>query len=145
MANRAQRRAQARNKDAQTLSREQRSANDQATFEARADRVARTNSGVWRPGKVEDNVIPTPQEVEEQKVEEQEHRKHTGLDVAKFISWLIIVLSALAFMIVMWIPRLPMWVIILVSAIFVVGVLSLFIVRSPHYHNPYLDENGTAV
>jgi Flp pilus assembly protein TadB len=145
MANRAQRRAQARNKNAQNVTREQRSANDQATFEARADRVARTNSGEWRPGKVEENVLPTPQEVEEQKVEEQEHRKHTGLDVAKFISWLIIVLSALAFLIVMWIPHLPLWAILLVSAIFVIGVLSLFIVRSTHYRNPYLDENGTAV
>lgn len=144
MPNRAQRRAQARNKNDQ-LSREQRSANDQATFEARADRVARTNTGEWRPGRVEASVIPTPQEQEARRVEEQKHRKRTGLDVAKFVSWLLIVLSAIAFLVIMWIPRLPIWVIITVCAVFVVGVMSLFIVRSPHVKNPYLDENGTAV
>jgi hypothetical protein len=50
-----------------------------------------------------------------------------------------------AFLIVMWIPSLPMWAIITVSAVFAVGVLSLFVVRGDNDKNPYLDENGTAV
>ena len=45
----------------------------------------------------------------------------------------------------MWLPSHPMWVIITVSAVFIVGVLSLFFTAGDSKHNPNLDENGTAV
>jgi intracellular septation protein A len=61
------------------------------------------------------------------------------------LTWLLIVASAIAFVVLMWIPQRPMWVIIAVCATFVVGVLSLFFTAGDYRHNPNLDDNGTAV
>lgn len=63
----------------------------------------------------------------------------------RFFCWLLIVLSAVAFVVVMWIPNMPTWSIILVAAIFAVGVLSLFFVAGNPKDNPNIDANGTAV
>lgn len=62
------------------------------------------------------------------------------------ISWTLIALSIIGFFVVMWLPNAPMWVIITVSAVFAVGVLSLFFVaaKSPR-ENPNVDAHGTAV
>lgn len=60
-------------------------------------------------------------------------------------SWTLIALSVIAFFVVMWLPSHPMWLIITVSAVFIVGVVSLFFTAGNSKHNPNLDENGTAV
>ncbi|KFJ01330.1 DUF2975 domain-containing protein [Bifidobacterium stellenboschense] len=62
-------------------------------------------------------------------------------------SWTLIALAIIAFFVVMWLPTAvrPMWLIITVSAVFIVGVVSLFFTAGDSKHNPNLDENGTAV
>ena len=60
-------------------------------------------------------------------------------------SWALIALSAIAFLVVMWLPSHPMWLIATVSIVFAVGVLSLFFTAGNPKHNPNLDQNGTAV
>ncbi|WP_055428120.1 hypothetical protein [Bifidobacterium aesculapii] len=62
-------------------------------------------------------------------------------------SWTLIALSIIAFFVVMWLPTSlrPMWLIITVSAVFIVGVVSLFFTAGDSRHNPNLDEHGTAV
>lgn len=63
----------------------------------------------------------------------------------RFFGWLFIVLSAIAFIVVMFIPDRPLAAIVTVSVIFVLGVLSLFIFGGESNDNPNVDSNGTAV
>ena len=51
----------------------------------------------------------------------------------------------IAFFVVMWLPTHPLWLILTVSVVFVVGVLSLFFTAGNYRNNPNLDANGTAV
>ena len=51
----------------------------------------------------------------------------------------------MAFLVVMWLPSHPMWLISTVAIVFAVGVLSLFFTAGNPKHNPNLDQNGTAV
>lgn len=148
MANRAQRRAN--QKAARTTTKNgqpevSRSATTQATFNNQADRVAE-GKDQWVPGRIDPdgNVIDETAE-EAETAAPKISRKRTWRDWLKVCSWTLITLSAIAFLVVMWIPNLPIWAVITVSAFFVVGVLSLFVVRGDHDKNPYLDENGTAV
>ncbi len=144
MPNRAQRRANARrNKNGENT---ERRASDQGLFESKADAVAEGRTGEWRP-RVDLAESCAEQELTPQEKDAQAtvSARTTGWGIAKLISWLLIILSALAFLIIMWIPGLPMWGILTVTIIFGLGVLSLFIVRSPNDVNPYLDANGTAV
>mgnify|MGYP000107987554 FL=1 len=60
-------------------------------------------------------------------------------------SWTLIALSVIAFFVVMWLPTHPLWLILTVSVVFVVGVFSLFFTAGNYRNNPNLDANGTAV
>jgi hypothetical protein len=63
----------------------------------------------------------------------------------RLLSWVLIVLSCVAFLVIMWLSNVPMWLVITVSAVFAVGVLSLFFVGGSPKENPNLDDYGTAV
>lgn len=63
----------------------------------------------------------------------------------RVISWVLIVLSVIGFFVVMWLPSAPLALVITVSAVFAVGVLSLFFTAGNFKNNPNLDQNGTAV
>lgn len=63
----------------------------------------------------------------------------------RVVSWILIVLAGIAFCVIMWLPSHPMWLVISVSVVFVIGVLSLFFTAGNYRNNPNLDENGTAV
>lgn len=144
MPNRAQRRANARrNKNGENT---ERRASDQGLFESKADAVAEGRTGEWRPSRV-DTVVEQRRELTPQEKDDAARisARATGWGIAKLVSWLLIILSSIAFLIIMWIPGLPMMVLLTVTIIFAIGVLSLFVVRSPHDTNPYLDANGTAV
>ena len=66
--------------------------------------------------------------------------------VFRILNWALIVIAAIAFLVVMWFPNVPMWLIIAVSVVFALGVLSLFFTNGNSAgRNPNLDENGTAV
>ena len=70
---------------------------------------------------------------------------HSARQWFRVISWLLIALSAIAFLVIMWLPSHPMWLVATVSIVFAVGVLSLFFTAGNPKHNPNLDQNGTAV
>lgn len=59
--------------------------------------------------------------------------------------WALIVVSMVAFLVVMWLPSHPLWLIVTVSVIFIIGVLSLFLFSPDARSNPNLDANGTAL
>ncbi|MEE1324802.1 MAG: hypothetical protein U0K19_04350 [Bifidobacteriaceae bacterium] len=144
MTNREQRRTNERTQR-QSAKNERPEASRSTTTQASLDQRARTVENValeWRPGRV---ATITDADVAALSPDPMSSRRHSGWGNAKIVTWTVIVLSALAFIIVMWIPNLPMWGIVTVSAVFLAGVLSLFIVQSPRDVNPYVDENGTAV
>ena len=70
---------------------------------------------------------------------------HSARQWARIGSWTLIVLAAIAFLVVMWLPTRPMWLVWTVAGVFIVGVLSLFFTAGDPKHNPNLDQNGTAV
>lgn len=70
---------------------------------------------------------------------------HSVRQAFRIVSWTLIGLSMIAFLVIMWLPSHPLWLIVTVSAVFVVAVLSLFVVAGDPRHNPNLDANGTAV
>lgn len=63
--------------------------------------------------------------------------------VLNLISWVLIALSMIGFIVVMWVP--VAWLIITVCVMFAVGVFSLFFTTGKKDSNPLLDSNGTAL
>ncbi len=70
---------------------------------------------------------------------------HSARQWFRVASWVLIVVSAIMFFVVMWIPNRPMWSIITIAAVFAAGVVSLFFTAGDPKNNPNLDQNGTAV
>ena len=70
---------------------------------------------------------------------------HSVRQVFRIITWTLIVLCAVAFLVIMWIPSVPMWLIITIAAVFGVSVISLFFVAGNSKDNPNLDANGCAI
>ena len=65
---------------------------------------------------------------------------HSVRQGSRVASWVLIALSAIAFLVVMWLPSHPMWLISTVAIVFAVGVLSLFFTAGNPKHNPNLDQ-----
>lgn len=63
----------------------------------------------------------------------------------RVVSWFLIVIAAIAFVVVMWLPSQPIWLVLVIAVVFAVGVVSLFFTAGSAKHNPNLDANGTAV
>lgn len=59
------------------------------------------------------------------------------------LSWLLIVLSGVAFVVLMWLPSKPVWLVVTVVAVFAVGVLSLFLTTGGR--NTNVDSHGAAI
>lgn len=146
MTNRAERRAQARRarRSGQTettrggvpVARGSSGLNEYELQE-RSRRLTEENGGAWTPSGSAETA----------------GRETTGIPSAvhglrwwlRVASWTLICLSAVAFLVVMWLPSHPLWLIATVAAIFAVGILSLFFVPGSPASNPRLDGNGTAV
>jgi hypothetical protein len=67
----------------------------------------------------------------------------TPCRVFNLISWVLIALSMISFIVVMWVP--VAWLIITVCTMVAVGVFSLFFTTGKKCSNPLLDSNGTAL
>ena len=65
--------------------------------------------------------------------------------VLRIITWTLILLCAISFLVIMWIPSVPMWLIITIASVFAVAVISLFFVAGNSKDNPNLDANGCAI
>lgn len=62
----------------------------------------------------------------------------------RVLNWILIVVSAIAFMsLLFWTASI--WIIMGIAIAFGVGVLNLFIVAQPSFDNPHLDKYGTAI
>lgn len=92
----------------------------------------RLNRGEWKPSSsiqvAEDATKKAP---------------WTPRRVFNLISWVLIALSMIGFIVVMWVP--VAWLIITVCTMFAVGVFSLFFTTGKKGSNPLLDFNGTAL
>jgi hypothetical protein len=144
MPNRAERRAQARQsrngvpQPNQPNNRGRGGLVDEYSLQERSRRLAESGDVEWKPRA--ETVI-----AEKGEDDKPIRPPHSVRQWFRVLTWLLIVASAIAFAVLMWIPKRPMWVIIAVCAAFVVGVLSLFFTAGDYRHNPNLDDNGTAV
>lgn len=149
MPNRAERRANAKRSRRGTNSQPQRVQTrsrqgmvDEYSLQERSVRLENGQTAEWKPTSSSD--LP------EQSASSARTMRKPGAPRGvrgwlRFVSWALIILSAIAFLVVMWIPGMPTWSTIVVAAVFAVGVLSLFFVAGNPKDNPNLDEYGTAV
>ena len=157
MANRAERRAQAkRNRRGipsqydQTRGRGRSGMIDEYQLQEKSRRLQEgiDDSGPWKPtAHVEDIATETAYNTNP-----NYRNPSKGLSApsgvkgwARLVSWVLIAASIIGFFVVMWLPSHPLWLIITVSAVFIVGTLSLFFTAGDSKRNPNLDANGTAV
>ncbi|MBW3088170.1 tripartite tricarboxylate transporter TctB family protein [Bifidobacterium sp. 82T24] len=115
---------------------------DEYSLQERSIRLQDGQPGEWKPSAKTDLPVQATSSVRQPR---KLSLPHTARGWIRFFCWLLIVLSAMAFFVVMWIPNMPTWSVIVVSAVFAVGVLSLFFVSGDPRDNPNVDEYGTAV
>ena len=152
MANRAERRAQKKRGvpeqyDA-TKGRARSGMIDEYQLQEKSRRLKEGKTGPWKPTSselehAEEVAMGTdPDDFDPPQVIRAPHSVRQWFRVA---SWVVIVVSAIMYFVVMWLPQHPLWSIITVSACFAAGVLSLFFTAGDPKNNPNLDQNGTAV
>lgn len=144
MANRAQRRAQekARRRGIpeqydSTRGRGRSGMIDEYALQEKSIRLQEGRDGEWKP------TAYTGEEEQQEVVAASNGVSVRG--VARIISWTLIVLSALAFLVVMWVSYKPLWLVATIAGVFALSVLSLFFVSGDSKYNPRLDQNGTAL
>lgn len=119
---------------------------DEDQLQEKSRRLQDGTDGPWKPtgGTIEEteSLLTTSPNYTNPKMFKAPHSARQWFRV---ISWLLIALSAIAFLVIMWLPSHPMWLVATVSIVFAVGVLSLFFTAGNPKHNPNLDQNGTAV
>ena len=121
---------------------------DESQLQERSRRLKEGKKGPWKPSsseleKYEEIALDTdPDNYDPPQVL---RAPHSGRQWARLFSWIVIVVSAISFFVVMWVPNLPRWVIITVCAVIAGGVISLFFTAGDSKNNPNLDQNGTAV
>lgn len=91
-----------------------------------------SSRGEWKPTSSTQAAEDTPKKA-----------TWTPRRVFNIISWVLIALSMIGFIVVMWVP--VAWLIITVCTMFAVGVFSLFFTTGKKDSNPLLDSNGTAL
>ncbi|KFI58676.1 membrane protein [Bifidobacterium gallicum] len=151
MANRAERRAKAKGKGIpqqydSTNGRGRKGMIDEQQLQERSVRIAEGKKGPWKPTsseiEAEEHAMDTdPNDFDPPAV----RAPHSARNWARLVSWVVIVVSAMFFFVVMWLPNHPDWAILVVSGVFALGVLSLFFTAGNPKNNPNLDQNGTAV
>lgn len=117
---------------------------DEYTLQERSRRLQEHEHGQWKPTS---NVTQQQAQLERAKRRTQV-ADGTWESVRKILSifaWTVILLSALAFFIVMWLPHRPVWLVLVVSVLFALGVIGLFFIAGNAQRNPRLDEHGTAL
>ena len=119
---------------------------DEYALQEKSRRIQKGDDGPWKPtahfADEETSAFASDPDYRDPKAFKAPHSVRQWFRVA---SWTLIVLAAIAFVVIMWLPSHPMWLVATVAAVFVVGVLSLFLTAGDSRHNPNLDANGTAV
>lgn len=146
MPNRAERRAQAKRSRRGVAEEPQavrRRGVNEYTLQERSRRLAESGEAEWKPSG--GTVIDLDNVASASKRPKPVQTPHSVRQWFRIVTWLLIVVAAIAFVVVMWLPSHPMWLIMTVAIVFVVGVLSLFFTAGNPKNNPNLDSNGTAV
>ena len=117
---------------------------DEYNLQERSRKLQEKGAGPWKPTS---NVT-----AEEEKIARNIRRAESGDDtwnaVRKVIgvfSWAVILISAFAFLVIMWFPSQPIALVITIAVLFALGVFGLFFSFSNAKRNPRLDEHGTAL
>lgn len=152
MPNRAERRAQEkRNRRGvpqqydQTKGRARSGMIDEYALQQKSIRLQEGTDGEWKPTATTlapEVTADTDLSLRNPKLLKSPHSVHQWFRVA---SWILIVIAAIAFVVVMWLPSRPIWLVLAIAVVFAVGVVSLFFTAGNSKHNPNLDANGTAV
>ncbi len=151
MPNRAERRAQQKKNRGgvpqqydQTNGRARSGMLDEYELQQKSIRLEEGTDGEWKPTAHIRNVnaaqVADPR-TRNPKLLKAPHSLRQGFRV---VSWVLIIAAAIAFCVVMWLSA-PTWVVLIVAAVFAVGVLSLFFTAGNSKNNPNIDANGTAV
>ena len=152
MPNRAERRAQEkRNRRGipqqydQTRGRGRSGMIDEYALQQKSIRLQEGSDGEWKPTAS----FETPEMTADTDIALRNPKlvkaPHSVRQWFRVLSWALIVIAAIAFVVVMWLPTKPIWLVCGVAVVFAVGVLSLFFTAGDSKHNPNLDANGTAV
>ena len=129
MPNRAERRAQAKNNRRgvpqqydQTHGRARSGMLDEYQLQEKSRRLQDGTDGPWKPtgGTIEEteSLLTTSPNYTNPKMFKAPHSARQWFRV---ISWLLIALSAIAFLVIMWLPSHPMWLVATVSIVFAVA------------------------
>lgn len=115
------------------------------SLQEKSRRLASGEDGEWKPTghhDFEPNSEQADPNLRDPKIATKPHSVRQWL---RIICWALIVLSAIAFLVAMWLPNVPTWATITICAVFALGVISLFFVGGSYKENPRLDAYGTAV
>lgn len=151
MANRKERRAKARQNRRgipsqydDTKGRARGGMIDEYALQERSRKLVERKNGEWKPSssvtEEEERVATNTRRTESGDETMNKVRKVIGV-----CSWAVLLLSALAFLVIMWLPSQPIALVITVSVLFALGVFGLFFSFSNSKSNPRLDEHGTAI
>ncbi|RBP97987.1 hypothetical protein CRD60_02060 [Bifidobacterium aemilianum] len=151
MVNRAERRAQAKRGSKgvpsqydQTQGRARSGMVDEYSLQERSRRLEEHAKGEWKPSSSTIDAKLTLDDINSYNPE-RVHKHRSLRQWLRLFSWILISLSAIAFIVVMWLPKHPIWLVITVSAVFAVGVLGILLFAGGAKDNPNLDEYGTAI
>lgn len=117
---------------------------DEYELQERSRRLQEYGAGPWKPTS---NVT-----AEEERLSRNIQRAQVGDDtwnavrkVVSVCSWAAILISALAFLVIMWLPAQPIVLVITIAVLFALGVFGLFFTIGNAKSNLHLDEHGTAI
>lgn len=151
MANRKERRAKARQSRRgipsqydQTNGRGRDGMIDEYNLQEHSRRLQENGVDGWKPS----SSVTQSQSKMEQNIKRAQAGDDTWNAVRKVIgvcSWAVLLLSAFAFLVIMWLPSQPMVLVVTIAVLFALGVFGLFFSFSNAKQNPRLDEHGTAI
>lgn len=151
MANRKERRAKARQSRRgipsqydQTNGRGRGGMIDEYNLQEHSRRLQENGVDGWKPS----SSVTQSQSKMERNIKRAQAGDDTWNAVRKVIgvcSWAVLLLSAFAFLVVMWLPSQPLALVVTIAVLFALGVFGLFFSFSNAKQNPRLDEHGTAI
>lgn len=151
MANRKERRAKARQSRRgipsqydQTNGRGRGGMIDEYNLQEHSRRLQENGVDGWKPS----SSVTQSQNKMERNIKRAQAGDDTWNAVRKVIgvcSWAVLLLSAFAFLVVMWLPSQPLALVVTIAVLFALGVFGLFFSFSNAKQNPRLDEHGTAI
>ena len=133
---------------------------DEAALQERSVRLSSGEAEVWKPsgsGQARrrpagaDRVGSTPGLSTHSSLSASRHDAHHRSAPSRWRTWfriacwVLIGVSACSFFVIMWLPTHPLWLVVTVAAVFIVGILSLYIVSPDAQSNELLDEHGTSL